>query len=482
VTAWDELVSTALLGTQRRSLDPAGLPAAVRPLVHGGPEAALLTAAAVLASYRRAGYLPARPDRRLPVAERDERPLVPLAARRRLRRLPPDLVDEWVEAVRAAGLRVPPEHLPALAETARTRAALRAPLAAVAGPAGSWLGERNPAWSFLASAVPGAVGDDSWEYGNPLQRRAWLAQALDEDPAAARAALVATWESEPAGHRTEFLDVLGEHLRADDEPFLESALDDRAAQVRESAARLLARLPDSRLAERMRERAGRLVHRLTVPDGDGLVVTLPEPTDAALLRDVGGAQARSSRHPANLLHAIVAATPLAHWAACGTPAELLALPIAGCDPRVLRAGWAAAAGRQRDVAWAAAVLAGCGPETIDGSVTTLVHLLPAERHRDAVAVLAGKLAPHVLAVAVTWLPAPWSAPLGTALLDWLAAHPGNRGLTAAARTVSSRAPLACLRHPLATAPVPPGAAPWWRELAATLTFRREMHEELACPR
>ena len=42
----------------------------------------------------------------------------------------------------------------------------------------------------------------------------------------------------------------------DDEPFLESALDDRSREVRQQAADLLTRLPDSRLALRMAERAG----------------------------------------------------------------------------------------------------------------------------------------------------------------------------------------------------------------------------------
>ena len=83
MNAWDDLVSTALLGTGRRRVDPAGLPAPVRPLVTGEAEEALLTAAAVLANYRRAGHVPTRPVIRLPAAERDTRPLVPPAARRR---------------------------------------------------------------------------------------------------------------------------------------------------------------------------------------------------------------------------------------------------------------------------------------------------------------------------------------------------------------------------------------------------------------
>jgi hypothetical protein len=460
VSAWDDLVAAALLGTQRRPLDPGGLPAAVRPFAGGEPEVALLRAAAALANYRRAGRRPARPATLLPVAARDERPLVPPIARRRLPRLAADLLPEWLAAVHERGMRVPPEQLPALAEAARTRVALRAPLAAVAGPAGGWLGARNPAWSFLASAPAGA---DVWEFGTALQRREWLHRTLDADPAAARSALAATWASEPAGVRAEFLDVLGEHLAAEDEPFLEAALDDRAGPVRAAAADLLARLPGSRLASRMRDRAARLVR----PDGDALVVTPPDP--AALRRDLPGG--------GDLVRGVVAATPLAHWAPHGTPGQLLARPVTGVDPRVLRAGWADAAARQRDAGWAAAVLDAAGPD--DGAVVAMVRLLPPPLHRAAVSALAARLAPATMAAAVAGLPAPWSAELGTAVLDWLATHPENRGLGAAARTASSRVTLPCVRHPIATAPVPIGAAPWWRALATTLTVRREMHEELA---
>jgi hypothetical protein len=460
VIGWDDLVSTALLGTQRRRPDPAGLPAPVRPLVAGGSEEVLLTAAAVLANYRRAGQVPVRPEARLPLAERDGRPLVPPAARRRLLRMPVELLGEWLQAVHEKGMRVPPEHLPALAEAARTRPGLRPPLAAVAGPAGSWLGERNPEWAFLV-----AVADErAWEYGGALQRREWLRRTLAADPGAARTALASAWTREPAGDRAEFLAVLGEHLDPSDEPFLESALDDRAGQVRETAAELLARLPGSRLAERMRECAARLVR----PDGERWAVTPPDPDDAALLRDTGGV-----RHPAELLRRIVGATPLGHWAQYGPPEQL----IARAGP-VLRGGWTLAAGRQRDALWGAALLAAADPASIDGTLIEMVRLLPARLHGPALAVLAAKLTPQAMAAAVTSIPQPWTPELGTAVLDWLAAHPGNRGLGGAARTAGRTVPTRCLRHPIATAPLPIGAAPWWRELATTLTFRREMHEEL----
>ena len=59
MTGWDELVTTALLGTARRAL-PAGLPDAVAGLAHAQQDAglAVLDAAAGYAAYRDAGRRP----------------------------------------------------------------------------------------------------------------------------------------------------------------------------------------------------------------------------------------------------------------------------------------------------------------------------------------------------------------------------------------------------------------------------------------
>lgn len=484
--AWDELVSTALLGTLRRPIDPsvltASLPAALRPVVTGPPELALLTAAAALANYRRAGHVPARAGAAPQAAARDPRDVVPPAARQRLARLlataGPELLEEWLRAVRTAGLRVPPERLPALADAARGAPALRAPLVAVAGAAGSWLGARNPAWDFLVAPV--GSDQDIWRYGSPLQRRALLAEALAADPGGARKALAATWPDEPAAMRADLLGALGTHLRLEDEEFLEVALDDRASSVRERAAELLAALPESRLAARMAERAARAVAlRRGTPAGDVLVVTPPAAGDASSARDGVPDDDWRGEGGIGRVRGIVAATPLAHWASYGTPEQLLRLPVEGCTPDVLREAWAEAAIRQRDAQWAIALLAAYRPgRAIAPVVAALVDVLP-ERERAAVAAaLARAVAPEAFVSLVVALPRPWPRRLGDVLLDWLGAHPGHAGLATAAGVVATAVPLGCLRHPVATAPVPVGAAPWWRRLAATLTVRREMHEEL----
>jgi hypothetical protein len=76
------------------------------------------------------------------------------------------------------------------------------------------------------------------------------------------------------------------------------------------------------------------------------------------------------------------------------------------------------------------------------------------------------------------LPAPWPPELGSALLRWVTAQGDQRVVAHAAVVIARNVPPSCLNDPPAVAPLPDGAAHWRRTLNETLTFRREMHEEL----
>ncbi|SEF25191.1 hypothetical protein SAMN05421837_1021048 [Amycolatopsis pretoriensis] len=459
--AWEDLVGTALLGTRRRTLDPATQPAAVQNLIEDRPDPAeqLLTAAAVLTTYRRAGRQPLHDVRPLPVASHDDRPFVPPLARERLARLlaasHPDLLLEWLGIVAGTDYRVPPETLPLLAEAARSKAALRGPLVAVAGPVGAWLGQRNPDWSYLCA--PAEEQADVWQYGSLTQRRRWLAAKLTQDPAAAREALHTSWKTEPADVRSDFLGVLAGHLEAQDEDFLEAALTDRAAAVRERAAELLGRLPGTRYGESMAERLRPLVRRR----GRILEVTVPQ-------GERGDGTVR--------LRTLVAAAPLAFWTEFGPPAEVVRMTVEGCPAGVLRDSWATAALRQRDETWAQALI-GADP----GGRTTppLLGVLGPASQAATVGHLIGRLPVESFARLVHELPRPWTKELGTALLDWIARQDDHRLVSHAAVVIARAVPPRCLRHPLATTRLTMDAGPWRRALTETLNFRREMYEELA---
>jgi hypothetical protein len=463
VKAWEDLVGAALLGTRRRPLDLTGQPPAVRDLAadREDPAEQLLAAAAVLTVYRRAGRRAAGGVTALPVAARDDRPFVPPLARERLARLlaasHPDLLQEWLGILAGTNYRVHPETLPLLAEAARAKTALRGPLVAVAGPVGAWLGLRNPDWSFLAA--PAEESGDVWQYGSLAQRRRWFAARLADAPDAAREALTASWKSEPADVRADFLGVLAGHLRSEDEPFLEAALSDRAAAVREQAAELLGRLPGTRYGQQMADRLRPLARRR----GRVLEISLPR-TERG--RDEGTVRLRT----------LVAAAPLSVWAEYGPPAEVVRMTVEGVPAGVLRDSWATAALRQCDSTWAQALI-GADP----GGRTTppLLGVLSPASQAATVAHLVGRLPTESFARLVHELPRPWTAELGTALLDWIARQDDHRLVSHAAVVIARAVPAGCLGHPLATTRLTMDAGPWRRALTETLNFRREMYEELA---
>ncbi|PPK62049.1 DUF5691 domain-containing protein [Actinokineospora auranticolor] len=475
MNAWNDLVGAALLGAQRREFDPAALPPAVAALAGQRAEPAdrLLTAAAALTTYERAGRLPLSDTASAPVAAADPRPVVPAAARERLARLlaehQPEVLEEWLRAVARAGLRVPPERVPALADAAGGRIALRAPLVEAAGPVAGWLGARNPDWAFLASPV---AGDDAdvWQYGSLVQRKVWFAQALVDAPDVAREALAGTWGSEPAEVRSALLELVGEHLRPSDEEFLERALDDRAQSVRHRSAELLSGMPGSALGLRM---AARLRPLVSARRGT-LVVTLPDEPDKAMKRDGIDAQTGAERRT-TMLRRLVASTPLGFWADLGTPDDLLSWQVDGCAPSVLHESLTTAAIRQRDQEWVRTLLLRFPAEF---STAALLGALAPDALADAMTTLIKQTATANIARLVHDLPGPWSPALGTALLDWISGQLDKRFVAHAAAVVARSVPAACLTHPVVSARPADDAAPWRHTLTETLAFRRDMHAEL----
>src|SRR5207302_675629 len=188
-----------------------------------------------------------------------------------------DALLEWLQAVAAAGLRVSEEYLPALLMAGSKTPDLRKAVTAVIGKRGQWLAAMLPEWQYAVS-YRGA----DWSLLTTDERALMLKEMREHDPDVARALLESTWASDPADARTEFVGALEIGLSLADEAFLEAALDDRSKRVREIAADLLARLPESALVHRMMERVSRLV---TLQDGPSIEVTLPEEIDESMVRD-----------------------------------------------------------------------------------------------------------------------------------------------------------------------------------------------------
>ncbi|MFE1946508.1 DUF5691 domain-containing protein [Streptomyces massasporeus] len=467
---WEGLVTTALLGTDRRT------PPGTAP----GPDApaALLDAAAVETVRRRAGRRPARAAERPQPAPEDPRPALPPAAARRLAMLladrpgpsgggrrgaAPDLTEllpQWLAVANARGFAPPPQVLPALLDAARGRTDLRPAALEFAGPRALWLARLNPDWRFALRATPGGGAalphpeDDErvqqlWQEGLFAERVALLSALRSREPAAARDLLATTWATERAEDRLMFLDSLRAGLGPDDEPFLEQALADRSRNVRATAAELLSALPGSALAARMAVRAGACVaidHMRTArPGGTGvedaepagaaksaptIAVEAPHECDPGMERDGVVTKAPAGRGERSWwLGQLVEAAPLATWPrrlGGRTPREIVALPVADDWQGELHAAWCRAAVRQRDAEWSRALLGepsapdagGPGAVSLAERAKLLGTLGAAERAEW----VAGFIAAHGLSEAFQLLgvcAVPWAAPLGRAVVDAL---------------------------------------------------------------
>ncbi|MFF1485719.1 DUF5691 domain-containing protein [Streptomyces sp. NPDC058319] len=524
--AWEESVTTALLGTDRRR-PPVGTPGRDAPT-------ALLDAAAEQTVARRAGLLPAPAAERIPQAPADPRPALPPAAADRLAMLladrpgaggggrrgtAPDLMEllpQWLAAANAHGYAAPAPTLPALLDAARGRTDLRPAALTFAGPRGLWLARLNPEWRFAlraasggGAALPGPEDADEvrrlWEEGLFAERVALLTAVRRQQPDAARDLLATTWATERAEDRLMFLDSLRTGLGPADEPFLEQALGDRSRNVRSTAAELLSALPGSALAARMADRAAACVAVDRTGGTPAIAVEAPHECDASMERDGVVPRAPSGRGERSWwLGQLLEAAPLGTWPTRlggRTPQEIVALPVADDWQGELHAAWCRAAVRQRDAVWARALLgepaapeAG-GPGAVSlAERAKLLGTLGAAERADWVA---GFIAAHGLSEAFQLLgmcAVPWAGPLGRAVVDALdiardaGSYPwsfsGVMGLAERCLDPVEAARLdGLLAVPDETEDTSPGAGGYWAEafqrLVTTLRLRRTMAEELA---
>ncbi|MFC9426460.1 DUF5691 domain-containing protein [Streptomyces sp. NPDC056987] len=526
-SSWEGLVTSALLGTDRRTP-----PAEVLAVGKDAP-VALLDAAALHTVRRRAGLRPAPAAEPPAPAAHDGRARLPEAAGRRLGQLladraaptsgggrrgtAPDLTEllpQWLAVANARGYAAPAPVLPALLDAARARTDLRPQALAFAGPRGLWLARLNPEWKFaLRGASGGAVlpaAEDGeatrrlWEEGLFAERVALLSAVRARDAEAARTLLASTWPSERAEDRLMFLDSLRDGLSGADEPFLEQALSDRSRNVRSTAAELLSALPGSALAGRMAARAATCVGMDRTGGGQVIAVEAPHECDADMQRDgvvpapPGGRGERSW-----WLGQLVEAAPLSGWPARlggRTPEEILALPVLDDWADELHAAWCRAAVRQGDARWSAALLGPPATPSDTGPGATslaerakLLATLPEAERADWVAAF---IDAHGLPEAFQLLgccAVPWSGALGRAVVDALdiardaGSYPWSfSGVMGLAERCLDPVEVNRLELLTATPDEPEGASPgaggYWSEafqrLVSTLRLRALMLAEL----
>ncbi|GAA5041740.1 SWIM zinc finger family protein [Nocardia callitridis] len=433
-----ELAAVALLGTARRTLEDRQLAepvGAAAGRLSTDPAARLLESAALQDLFSRGGAPTVTATAPKPAID-DQRRTLPRAASARLAGMLTQrsaFLPEWFEAAAPHDYRAPDALCAHLLAHAKKTTAVREPLLRLAGERGAWLAEQHPEWRTMLShntaRPPDQRPDDVWQFGRPAERREWLAALRRTDPTRARAALAASWRTESGPLKAELLALLGPQLEPADEALAQTALGDRRADVRRTAAGLLSRLPDSAFAHRMRRRAEQWIRVERSRRHTELVVALPDPLDAEAARDGIGDHGveftyRWSGAPdrtAILLRQLVAATPLEHWTGLlGAPDRVVLATIDDRFRQPVFDGWMDATLAHRDSVWARALF--------DAGVPTDLAML---RRRELFGLLpTHDRTAHLLRLDGSWLseieallpamPHPWPQSLAHHLVSLLA--------------------------------------------------------------
>ena len=360
--AWKSLVKTALLGTGN-GFTPAVVPGPLQDTLNLLPqedrEAALFSSAALIGLASLAGTIPDQVEANDVASLAESQQVISEEASIFLKRIlggeHEQVLPEILSLTASHNRLVPPETLPALLGLGKHK--LRKLVLPVMGERGKWLAGQNPAWSY-------ALGREDeelvWETGARLERVEWLERLRERNPKHAVELIQSTWSQDPYEERAAFVAALSNGLSMDDEPFLESCLDDSRKEVRDAALDLLIRLPESRHAQRMTARVELLVeYKSQMLGRDSLRVTLPAGVEADAKRDgiSGVTLHRKLGKQANLLAQMISVVPPSFWNQRWkqSPEKILQAALKSEWKDALLIGWFLATERSEDSDWAAAI-------------------------------------------------------------------------------------------------------------------------------
>ena len=389
---WDEILATAVVGTEQRELALAAredeLGRLLAQISNTDREGSLLSAASVVALYRSAGVAP--PADTQPLLEacgQDEANRSSVASGQHLALMLEgefrEVLPEWLAAMNRARKRVPEEHLPALLDHGREEPSLRGMIVAVLGRRGEWLSAQNPDWFYATRREE----KDVWETGSREERLLLLDHLRTVDPTRARELLVTTWPQESAKDRVVFLEKFAIGVSPNDESFLNEAVNDRSVEVRRVARSLLAGLP-SEFSRRLKELANQVLSfRKPLIGKARIEVALPEDPIAWLKAngieiDNPPRNATQSMGPKGwLLKEMISLIPIAHWVEVWqkSPIEIIRAGDESDWRESFSAGFVAAAQRDGDPDWIEALVLFTPADPNRPPRTELAAYLPAAR-------------------------------------------------------------------------------------------------------
>lgn len=350
---WKEWVRVALIGSSRAELPPSLHNLLTTQGLCGpeeeAPEQILLTSGSQLLLQRVAdagAFFRAQ----LPTVAPAQPPaIVPPAS---IRLLDAILTGQYPEALREYlyllvkyQQTLPPERIPDLLALDIHHETTRQLLEKAIGPRGHWLRAQQQA-SRQRVLSPMAAVTAHWR------------SLREEQPADTRLLLAAQWSDMPPAERSAALTSMETGLSMDDEPWLESCLDDPRKEVRVAAANLLRQLPESRCCLRIFDR---LAPCLSLSGNSTWQLLLPAQLPKESERD--GIYPTGSKLtgglPFSWFEQQLACVPPARWTqlfAGLTPAQFLAGAITHPQAERICRALVIATTRHPDELWSTAIL------------------------------------------------------------------------------------------------------------------------------
>lgn len=339
---WENVIKAALLGTQKKVLATESLPEVIRKAVseqtQPDAEELFLKIASLATQYVNAGTRFPGMQLIFQPSEPEEWQVAPTQLisllKNTLSENQGSLLADTIRLMATKSWRITEDLLPDLLDKGKNNPNLQKTIKKVAGKRGAWLAQFNPDWQYMFPASP----EEIWQTGKPEERKKVLAELRLTNPALAREWLLDVWRNENANTKSSFLSVFSNGLSMEDEPMLESILQDKSQKVRETAANLLFLLPNSRLIERVWQQthtwirvedlgrllglgAKRMVLKLILPDSlsQDLIKDGIEPSKEKLLKEFASSGEVHKRAVASCmesetwLYQVLLAIPAHRW-------------------------------------------------------------------------------------------------------------------------------------------------------------------------
>ena len=432
---WQNILNTAMLGTDKRPPGIEGLPPELQQAASLivqqkaiDKEEQFLQIASLVFNYRQCGVAPLKnaANDTLPAGD-EEKPYAPQQALQVLK----DIIEEdnvalmlsWLLHCEARNHLIHPELLPAMLSLGRQHKKLQPLLGTCCGKRGAWLSRFNPEWNFKIDASEIEI----WQTGSPEQRKAVLLETRTINPALAREWLQQTWPQEDANTKTELMAVLATNIGDEDAPFLESLSSEKSKKVKELAVSLLRQVPSSSIVQLYQQVLQQAVvykkekALLGLSAKHVLELQLPAAIDEQVFKS--GIEKLSDKKGVSdeehIIYQLAAAVPPSFWEAQlgSSPGEVISLLKKDQKGKHLISSIAQAIVQFKEPAWALAFVQQADTNHID-----LFPLLPAGE-QDQYAINALSYAADKAIAYCAGRNTEWSLDLTRQLFRYTARHP-----------------------------------------------------------